>query len=144
MIVSYQVTTFTSLPRPVNTLYLRNRKYAVISVHPRTKLYFIHAEIDTVKYYDRSCLIGRTTYFHSRSLSIFEFKCEKISVWMIYKNIIPLKVLERLLFIRCNASKNPLVRFAHSFVFLMHRNSWIKIVRACVRAYFPWNNLYIL
>ena len=35
--------------------------------------------------------------------------------------------------------KNSLVLRAPSFVFSMHRNSWIKIIRA----HFPWNNLYI-
>ena len=45
-----------------------------------------------------------------------------------------------LLLIRCEGSLNSLVRFAHSFVYAILHNSWIKIVRT----HQPWSNLYLL
>lgn len=56
------------------------------------------------------------------------------------KNIMPLKVLQRFLFTLYDTSKNSFVRGAHSFVFLMHPNMWIKIGRGR----FPWINLYLI
>lgn len=47
---------------------------------------------------------------------------------------------KRFLFTGWDASKNYLVRYTHSFVFAMHRNSWIKIVHV----HFTWNNLCFL
>ena len=44
-----------------------------------------------------------------------------------------------LLLTRCEGSLNSLVRFAHSFVYAILHNSWIKIVRT----HQPWSNLYI-
>lgn len=47
---------------------------------------------------------------------------------------------KRFLFTGWDASENYLVRYTHSFVFAMHRNSWIKIVHV----HFTWNNLCFL
>ena len=71
-------------------------------------------------------LIGRTMYFHSRSPKILKIsRPERKHLSTYKKNNIPWKVLGQFLFTCCDASKNSLVRCAHSFVLLMHRNSWI-------------------
>ena len=63
-------------------------------------------------------LIGRTVYFNSSSLSIFELKCEKnLGLYEVSKNFIPWEALERFLFAYCDASKNSLFRCAQSLVF---------------------------
>ena len=45
-----------------------------------------------------------------------------------------------LLLTRSEGSLNSLVRFAHSFVYAILHNSWIKIVRT----HQPWSNLYVI
>lgn len=66
--------------------------------------------------------IGRTMYFHRRSLPIFKMcrSVSKKSQFVSNKNIRPWKVLEGFLFTHCKASKNPL-RFccSHSLVFFV-------------------------
>ena len=92
-----------------------------------TTFYFIHTEIYTVKYY-HSCSIGRAEYFQSVVLSqSLNLKVKKsLCVWN--KNIIPWKVIGRFFSLATMHQKNSLVHCAHKFIFLVHRNSWIKIV----------------
>ena len=100
-------------------------------------IYFIYiTEKYIVKYY-RLCLwldwwcIFIVVRFQSSNWNV------KKSQYLWNKYIIPWKLLERFLFSRCNIAmhqkclwmrkKNTsLVHCTHSFVFLMHRNSWMK------------------
>ena len=87
--------------------------------------------------------IGRTMYFHRRSLPIFKMcrSVSKKSQFVSNKNIRPWKVLEGFLFTHCKASKNPL-RFccSHSLVFFFFFFFFyaLQLVK-CVE--FSWDNL---
>ena len=88
-------------------------------------------------YWDLHCevlsfvsLIGRTMYFLSRSLPIFE-------MWRSSQK--KFKYVWSKTSYRYDALTNLPVRSARSFVFFFHLNSWIKIVRA----HLAWDNLSI-
>lgn len=81
--------------------------------------------IDTVKCYRSFLWLDELHIFAVIRFQSVNTNAKK-SQYVSNKNIILWKVVERLLFPHCVASKNPRVGWTHSFVFLMHRNLRIK------------------